>query len=53
LRADLAGIFDASQRSNSLQIEKIPCKFPYSREFGVRDRFASDCIHHHVSFEHR
>ncbi len=34
LTADPMGIFDRSNGPNSLQIAKIPCKFPYNREFG-------------------
>jgi len=49
---NLAGVFDASQWSNSLQIEKIPCKCPYSREFGPGDRFDQGCIHHHRPWQH-
>ena len=48
LRRRSSGHFRCVSNGNSLQIEKIPCKFPYSREFARGDRFDAGCIHHHA-----
>ena len=45
LRRRSSGHFRCVSNGNSLQIEKIPCKFPYSREFARGDRFDAGCIH--------
>src|SRR5262245_55755196 len=48
LNAQSSGHFRRVSMVKFLQIEKIPCKFPYSREFGRGDRFDQGCIHHHA-----
>ena len=45
---DSARVFGLHLRRDFLQIAKIPCKFPYIREFWGGDRFVGDYVHHHA-----
>src|SRR2546430_17672032 len=42
---NLARVFDASKGRIPCKLQKIPCKFPYIREFSREDQFVGDCIH--------
>jgi hypothetical protein len=46
LKARKMVLISLKARSGRPRIVKIPCYFPVTREFAVRDGFASDCFHY-------